>query len=382
MRVLLVLAVLVLVALLLAPAAIERSVVGVVDHPAYAIRPEAAALHARLVVGDLHADSLMWNRDLLERGARGHVDFPRLQEGNVALQVFAVPTRVPALLSYERNSAEAPDLMTALVVLQRWPLATWSSLTERALHAARRLDAYAAGAPGSVRPIREADDLEALLAERAAGGRAVGALLAIEGAHALDGRLENVARLHEAGYRMVGLQHFFDNALGGSLHGESGGGLTDFGRRVLDVLQLSGMIVDVAHSSPTVVEEVLELAERPVVVSHTGVRRACDHVRNLPDPLMRRVAERGGLVGIGYWDAATCDISPAGVARAIAQAVDLLGAEHVALGSDYDGGTTVSFDTAELAVLTQALLDAGLAPRDVEAVMGGNLLRFLRRELR
>jgi microsomal dipeptidase-like Zn-dependent dipeptidase len=81
--------------------------------------------------------------------------------------------------------------------------------------------------------------------------------------------------------------------------------------------------------------------------------------------------------GIGYWDAAVCDVSPAGVVASIRYAIDLLGAEHVALGSDYDGATAVAFDTSELAVLTDAMLAARFREQEIRLVMGENVKRFL-----
>jgi microsomal dipeptidase-like Zn-dependent dipeptidase len=96
---------------------------------------------------------------------------------------------------------------------------------------------------------------------------------------------------------------------------------------------------------------------------------------------MQRIASQGGLIGIGYWEGAVCDISPAGIARSIVYAVNLVGEDHVALGSDYDGATQVAFDTSELAVLTDELLKAGLPEETIAKVMGGNLIRFLRANL-
>ena len=123
------------------------------------------------------------------------------------------------------------------------------------------------------------------------------------------------------------------------------------------------------------------MSSRPVVVSHTGVFGACASARNFPDELMREIAAAGGLIAIGFWDKAVCDISPAGVAAAISYAVELLGEDHVALGSDFDGGTRTSFDSSELAALTQALLDAGMSETAIRKVMGDNSVNFLQRWL-
>ena len=115
----------------------------------------------------------------------------------------------------------------------------------------------------------------------------------------------------------------------------------------------------------------------PLVVSHTGIWSQCQTVRNFPDDLMRAIAERGGLIGIGFWKEVTCDDTPAGVAASIAAAVALLGEDRVALGSDFDGAVRTSFDASELAALTQALMDRGLSEAVIAKVMGGNMVRFL-----
>jgi microsomal dipeptidase-like Zn-dependent dipeptidase len=119
------------------------------------------------------------------------------------------------------------------------------------------------------------------------------------------------------------------------------------------------------------------MARRPVIVSHGGVSAACPGPRNLTDDQLRRLARNGALVGIGYWDGAVCGSSPRAIARSIRHAIEVAGVSHVALGSDWDGATTVPFDAAHLAVLTQALLDEGLAEDAIRAVMGENAIRFL-----
>jgi microsomal dipeptidase-like Zn-dependent dipeptidase len=384
MRILIVaLAILLAAALLflgIAPAQVERSMNVVLPHDAWQVRADAAALHGQLRIADWHSDTMLWRRDITERADRGHVDLPRLREGNVTLQVFTAVTKSPRGQNYDENTGDS-DNITPLVMVQRWPLRTWSSLTERALHQAAKLYAFADAAPTALRVITHRDDLEATLDAHERGAAPVIGLLGIEGMHALDGELENLDRLWNAGYRIFGLQHFFDNALGGSLHGVSNAGLTPFGREVVAEIERRGGIIDLAHSSPQVVREVLEMTHRPPIVSHTGLRGACDSARNIPDELMVAIAERGGLIGIGYWDGAVCDPSPESVAATFAYGRELLGPAALSLGSDYDGSTAVTFDTSELAILTQELLDAGFTEAEVRAAMGENTLAFLDRWL-
>ncbi|HEM46636.1 MAG TPA: peptidase M19 [Alphaproteobacteria bacterium] len=335
----------------------------------------ARDLHASVPVVDLHADPLIWKRDWLERSSRGHTDWPRLVEGGVALQVITAVTKTPTGQNYQRNTAES-DSLTWLAVAQLWPPRTWTSLLARALHQGRILADLDRRAGDGFRIVRSRADLRALLDERALGRTPVGAIFGIEGAHALEGDIANLDALDALGLRVVGLTHFFDNRLGGSLHGVSGEGLTDFGRAVVREAARRRMIVDVAHASPRMVEDVLSLTDRPVILSHTGFQGVCDSARNLPDELMQRIAAHGGLIGVGYWAGAVCDPSPEGVARAIRYGIDLVGVDHVALGSDYDGATTVHFDASELPVLTQAMLDVGLDPARIRQVLGGNATRF------
>ena len=138
------------------------------------------------------------------------------------------------------------------------------------------------------------------------------------------------------------------------------------------------MIVDVAHASRAAVAQILRLARRPVVSSHGGVRATCEVNRNLTDDELRGVARTGGVVGIGYWEGAVCSTRPEAIAAAIAHAAGVAGVDHVGLGSDFDGAVTTGFDAAQLAAVTQALLDRGLSDHDVAKIMGGNVMRVLR----
>jgi microsomal dipeptidase-like Zn-dependent dipeptidase len=146
-------------------------------------------------------------------------------------------------------------------------------------------------------------------------------------------------------------------------------------------MQERGMLVDLAHASPRAIQDVLALARRPVVSSHGGVKGTCDNPRNLGDEEVRGIAGTGGVVGIGFWDAAVCGGDARAIARAVRHAVHLVGAEHVALGSDFDGAVRTPFDASGLARVTDALLEAGLSEDQVRAVMGESALRVLRQTL-
>jgi microsomal dipeptidase-like Zn-dependent dipeptidase len=362
--------------LLFGPGLVEGGMNKVVATPLPAISPRARALHARLAIADMHADTLLWQRNLLDRASRGQVDLPRLEAGNVALQVFSSVSKTPKGQNYDANGADS-DNITLLAFSQLQPPRTWNSLLQRSLWHAEKLRRAEAASGGRLRIVRSGADVRRLLADRAAGRRVTGALLSIEGLQNLEGRLDNLDRLHAAGFRMAGLAHFFDNEVAGSMHGMRKGGLTPLGRQVVRAMEAKGMIVDVAHSSHATVAEVVAMAKRPVVSSHGGVQATCKVNRNLTDDEIRGVARTGGLVGIGYWDAAVCDLRPAAIAAAIAHVRDLVGIDHVALGSDFDGAVTTGFDAAGLVNVTQALIDRGFTDEEIAKVMGGNTLRLL-----
>lgn len=364
-----------------APAIVEKGQNRLAERDPLTVTERAKALHARLQIADWHADSLLWARDLTRRESYGHVDVPRLQEGNVAVQVFTAVTKSPAGQNYQQNSAEAWDNITSLAMGQLWPTRTWGSLYERARHQAARLHKFESRAPDDLVIARDRADFEAGLARRSANKRLVVGLLGIEGMHALDGELANFEGLWAAGYRTFGLTHFFDNKLGGSLHGEGGHGLTEFGRQVVRAIDAKGGIIDVAHASPQMTRDVLEMQVGPVILSHGGIFGHCPRKRNFPDSLMVRIAEAGGIIGVGFWEEASCGTTPDEVAASLEAAVNLMGEDHVSLGSDYDGSVKVGFDSSELAALTEALLKRGWSEARIAKVMGGNQIRFLRENL-
>lgn len=345
-----------------------------------AISERARTLHAQLEIADLHADSLLWARDLSQRGKRGHVDLPRLVAGNVGLQVFSIVTQVPRNLNMISNDG-ASDQIWQLALVQRWPPATWFDVGDRAVYQTERLQRLADDASNRLRIIRTRDDLAEWRDRHRHDPRWLAGLLAIEGAHALGDDPENFARLYRAGVRMMSPSHLFDNAFAGSAQGSAKSGLSVRGRQWLQQMETAKMIVDLAHASPRTIDEILAVATRPVVVSHTGVRGTCDNPRNLSDAQLDALGANGALIGVGFWDTATCGYDARAIARAMRYTARRIGVERVALGSDFDGTVTTPFDAAGLVELTQALLDQGFTEAEIRLMMGANVLRFLLQQL-
>jgi membrane dipeptidase len=364
----------------LAPMLAEKSMNRIEGSGQWPVSAAAKALHKRLVIIDTHGDTLLWQRPITASSDRGHIDLDRLEAGNVALQVFSSVTKTPKGQNYEANS-DKTDNITLLAIGQMQPVKTWGlfgpALLNRSLWHAEKLARAETASNGRLRIVRTPADLATLIADRAAGERVTGALLSSEGMQNLEGNAANLEVLHRAGFRMMGLTHFFDNDIAGSMHGERKGGLTALGRRLVPVMEDRGIIIDLAHSSHATFAEVMQVARRPVVISHGGVKGTCNTNRNLTDDELRLLARNGGVIGIGYWDAAVCAATPQATAKAIIYAANIAGIDHVGLGSDFDGSTTTGFDTAHIDAVTQALLAAGMAEADIARVMGGNALRLL-----
>ena len=363
------------------PSWLDKQMNPVSDHLPFVVSDKARDLHKTLLIGDWHSDSALWNRNLSKTYDYGHEDIPRMQKGNIALQMFTTVTKSPSGQNYDSNETASRDNITSLAIVQGWPIKTWSSLTERAIFQAEKIRDLSLRDSKNLMLIESQSDLKQFMIKRELNPTLIGALIGTEGSHALDGDLNNIERLYNKGFRMMSLHHFFDNKLGGSLHGITGQGLTDFGRQsIVEMLRLN-IIIDVSHSSENVVKGVLDITNRPIVVSHTGFNGHCESPRNINDGLMQSIAKKGGLIGVGFWDGAVCDNTPKSVAEAIVYGIELIGVDHVALGSDFDGAITPGFDSSELVAITHELLELGLSDFQIRKVMGGNMFAFLQQNL-
>ena len=358
------------------PSLLDRQMNSVESPAPYPASAPAEQLHQTLFIADLHDDALLWERDLLGRYDFGHSDLPRMLEARVGLQVFSTVTKTPRGINYERNSGDS-DNITLLAMAQRWPRATWSSLLQRALYQAQKLGEASANSQGRLVMIKTRADLASFIQAWQQDPQRLAAILATEGLQPIEGQLENLDTLYDAGFRIAGLTHFFDNEVGGSAHGLEKGGLTALGRQVVKRLEEKAMLIDLAHASRPLIDDVLAMATRPVLVSHTGVEGTCPGTRNLSDRHLQGIAATGGVIGIGYWETAVCATSVDAIVQAIRYTADKVGVQHVALGSDFNGTVHTPFDVTGLPQLTQGLLEAGFSHGEIAAIMGGNVQRLL-----
>ncbi len=362
--------------------------------PPYSVGARAQALQEQLLVADMHADTLLAARDPTQASGYGHLDLPRLRTSHVGIQVFSIVTNMPLCLSRD-HCDRGPNLVALLAVAQGWPIDTWADDKARALYQAAKLHRIAADPAADLVLVENADALAQLLAEPRAG-RKIGAVLAVEGAQAAGDDVAGIDELADAGVRMFGLAHFFDNAVAGSAHGLTHGGITPFGWSAVQRALARGMIIDLAHASPAAIDDFLDRsAGAPFVVSHAGLRSVCDHQRNLTDAQVRRIVRAEGLIGIGAWKIPLCMTDAAPAAAYVSRMVETImramaladlehpgrGQDYVALGSDFDGWVRVGFDASGWPLVTEGLLGAGLTEAQIARIMGGNVCRLLLRAL-
>jgi membrane dipeptidase len=305
-----------MLARLVGPSILERSQNHTLQPGPYHVSAAAEALHRTLLVADLHADTLLWGRNILTPSRAGHIDLPRLVEGNVGIQAFTVFSTVPRGINIERNE-DTTDLVRYIGILQGWPLSAIGSPKGVALYQAGRLRKFVEQSNGGLVLLQTRGDRASFLKQRQAGSHVVAALLGTEGAQPLEGNLDNLDALYAAGFRMMSPAHFTDTAIGGSAAGVGKGGLTPLGREWVKQMEARGMLIDLSHASAATLHDVTSLAAEPVVVSHTGVKGVCDNNRNLTDDQLRAVAATGGVIGVGFWEVATCGTDAQAIARAI-----------------------------------------------------------------
>ena len=214
-----------------------------------------------------------------------------------------------------------------------------------------------------------------LIAQHVAGD--LSAVLAMEGADFLEDDTAPLQMLWDDGVRMMTLMHYHDNALGDIMTEDGTRGLTGFGRDCVGVMNELGMIIDLTHASHQASFDVVATSNRPVMLSHVHVSQpGVDHPRFVPAELALAVAKGGGL--IGAWPAGIGIDDLAGFVDRIVELIDLLGEDHVALGTDMDANYMPVLETyRKVPLMVGALLDRGQSPERITKFMGGNFLRVM-----
>jgi membrane dipeptidase len=326
-------------------------------------------LHGDSVVVDTHCDTLkclmpvftrprdsMWadrsKVSMVARSGLGHIDVPRLVEGGVTCQVFAI--------SGERGRAPSHSLRTALEMIGRF------------------YDECEAS-QGTLVPVTRSGEIT-----KAKKAGRVAAMLSIEGCDVLEGSVEALRVYHRLGVRIVGLVHSIRNELAdGVADRRTCGGLSEMGAQAVAELNRLGMIVDISHLNDEGFWDVMELTRVPVIASHSNARAVCDHPRNMTDDMIRALAGNGGVMGMNF---APAFVHPTratlgGVVDHVDHIVELVGPDHVGLGSDFDGIPSTPEgleDVTKIPGITRELLKRGYGEDDVRKILGGNHLRLIR----
>lgn len=331
-------------------------------------------------IADLHCDELLWDRNLLKKIDYGHVDVPRMQQANMAFQVFTIVSKVPAGINIEKNDGNS-DQIALLSFAQLRPVSNWFSIKARALNQCQTLHDFAKESNGQLRVITSRHELQQFINDRKTNPKLTSGMLGLEGAQPLEGNLNNLQEFYNIGVRYIGLAHFYDNEFAGSAHGMEKGGLTPLGKQLIKKMDSLHILIDLAHSSQQTINEVFALHEGPVLVSHTGIKGVCDNQRNLSDEHLQEIGRRNGLVGIGLWETAVCGKDAAATAKSIRYVADKIGVDKVALGSDWDGSIEAHFDVTGLPLLVSELEKLKFSRSEIEQILGGNVREFFLRNL-
>jgi membrane dipeptidase len=319
----------------------------------------ATPLHRDSIVFDGHCDTLLslldGKRKLGDRSGEGHIDLPRLREGGVTAQVFAIFIEDEYL-----PAGAARQTLRLMDVLFR--------------ELAQNADALLLATT--------TEDIE--LAKRT---HKVAVVIGIEGAESLEGDLALLRAFHHMGLRVITIAWSRRNqAADGTYEVRTGGGLTRFGLELVQECNRLGILIDISHLAPAGVRDVLEASSRPIIASHSNAHALCSHVRNLTDEQLAAVAAKGGVVGVTYvpefltngGQGASLDT----LLDHVAHIVQVAGIDHVGLGSDFDGFTSAPpaglEDVTHLPALSEALVRRGYAADQVRKVLGGNFMRVFR----
>jgi len=363
----------------------------------FIIFQDAEKLHYSSIVIDGHSDTILKifydNINIGNRVKMAHVDIPKMKEGGLDAQIFAVwPDPVYVGRGVAKHTLRMLDRMTSVIEENNEEM-------EIALTASDVMRIVKRGK--------------------------VAAILAVEGGHAIEHDLSLLRTFYRLGVRLMTLTHANTNEWADSANDEEKwGGLTDFGKEVVKEMNRLGMIIDISHVSDKTFYDVLEITSKPVVASHSCVRAICDRKRNITDDMLRALAENGGLIGINFYSAfidqhfsdemqfnlekynvfpeintreqlekvvyeryqnamAEVPIPPPAFDKLVEHfdyVVKLIGADHVGLGSDFDGINTAPQgmeDVTKLPDLTKAFLKKGYSEDDIKKILGENWLRIL-----
>lgn len=330
----------------------------------------ALFLHKEALYVDGHCDSIStWmppvtmsrtelqytQRNLGDRSQIGHLDLPRMMDGNVGCQIFAV---------YIHPIFHDAPLKRAIQMIDVF----FSELGKNA-----KTITFNRTYGGILRTQDE---------------QKIVAVLSVEGGEALQGDLGVLRMLYKLGVRVLTLTHSIRNKLGDGCSEISQSGLTQFGTQVVQEMNKLGMIIDVSHINEKGFWDVISISQDPIIASHSNSRALCDHVRNLTDDQIHAIAQRGGVIGVtfvrNFLSSKPEEASVETVLNHIDHIEELVGVKHIGIGSDYDGmgpGPKGLEHVGKVKNITRGLIQRGYSDDEIEGILGGNFLRVFKRIL-
>jgi membrane dipeptidase len=368
------------------------------------ISERAHELHFSSIVLDTHDDTTQRffskDYDLGKRNPDGHVDIPRMREGGMNAIFFSI---------WIDGRIMGPPAV------------------QKALDQIDAVHEYVKKYSNEMALARTADDVR-----RAHAQGKIAALIGVEGGHMIGNDIRVVRIFADLGVRYMTLSHFYnDEWADSSTDKPAHNGLTDFGKDIVREMNSQGILVDISHVSDKTFYDALEVSKAPLLASHSSCRALCNHVRNMSDDMIMALAAKGGVIQISYeksfidqaykdaYEKETggvvehlseltkdCNNDESCISREMAKwqqkltaegklprvsweriidhidhAVKLVGAEHVGLGSDFDGADMPDGmeDCSKLPKITEALLRKGYSAGDIRKILGENTLRVMER---
>ena len=326
---------------------------------------EAQQLHDRILSLDTHCDTPMFFPKGVNFGTRDEkilVDLPKMTEGRLdsTIMVCYLPQPKPGE-TFRQNVAfdvEGPKAYADLIF--------------------DKIEDIVAQNSDYLALARTPDDL---WNNKRSGRKSI--MLGIENGLALEGNLRNVRYFKKRGVVYITLCHNGDNDICDSARGtQTHGGVSDFGAKVIRQMNKLGLMVDLSHAAESSFYDALQISRKPIVCSHSSARALCDHPRNLTDDQMRALAKKGGVCQITLYPGFLVKDGEASILDAMAHldhAIQVMGIDHVGLGTDFDGdgGVRGLADASELTLFTRQLLKRRYSEEDIQKIWGGNFLRVM-----
>ena len=322
--------------------------------------PKVVAIHENTVFADMHAHPSRFHRNNVETILPEEIEVYRRSTIDI------VVANISSDMAYDGSYVNRDDSKVEKGKYKPEPGEVYALAADRLARLSETIErgyAVHASSPATVMEARANGD--------------VAIMPALEGADALEGDIENLHKMHANGLGLIQLEHFRNNELG---HVQtwpySPGGLTDFGREVVEESNRLGLIIDMAHSNHETMMDILDASIHPVIFSHGGVRELTDHDRAVDDDEIRAIAENGGVVGIWPHGRHLSDVSE--MVDYMEHVIKVGGIDHVGIGSDLRGISRYvkGFDKeARFHAIATELLKRGYSDEDVGKAMGGNFFR-------